>query len=231
MATMEELRAELGAASIELKQLSDKCDAQAAVIERVRALVALFDGHLVPRARLIEALAAAPEHTAPKANEPGAPHDLLKQVEQARRDLSAATARIAELERALTGREARYVQAQEDRNAANDRAEAAESTCKALRNELSRDMTASGEAEAVSLRAEVDRLRDERDEAEEHKRQADTSKLEERKLRIKADRSLAAATALLRQVHADQAPTVSLLCAIGDHLDDQAPTRREAERG
>jgi chromosome segregation ATPase len=163
--------------------------------------------------------------------EPGAPHDLLKQVEQARRDLSAATARIAELERALTGREARYVQAQEDRNAANDRAEAAESTCKALRNELSRDMTASGEAEAVSLRAEVDRLRDERDEAEEHKRQADTSKLEERKLRIKADRSLAAATALLRQVHADQAPTVSLLCAIGDHLDDQAPTRREAERG
>lgn len=44
------------------------------------------------------------------------------------------------------------------------------------------------------------------------------------------EQHLAAANALLRQVHAEQAPTVSLLCAIGDHLSAQPAATPDHDR-
>jgi hypothetical protein len=66
--------------------------------------------------RLIDAfLSSTPapsEHTAPKANEPGAPHDLLKQVEQARRERDASNARAEAAEERAFERNAQLMRAE-----------------------------------------------------------------------------------------------------------------------
>jgi uncharacterized protein involved in exopolysaccharide biosynthesis len=66
------------------------------------------------------------------------------------------------------------------------------------------DLWQRAESEAAALRAEVERLRCERNVFHGRVGQLESN--------------LAEARALLRQVHAEQAPTVSLLCAIGDLL-------------
>jgi hypothetical protein len=57
-----DLAAKLEGLGVLYDELDAKCDAQAAVIERVRALADTFNGYVVPRARLLEAIATAPEH-------------------------------------------------------------------------------------------------------------------------------------------------------------------------
>ncbi len=162
---LEQLAAEWKQAAEEyradLQVERDRSRAQAAVIERVRQWL-LYSEELLPLTRIqraSDALAAAPEATAPDTPDEGE-SDLsaaLARVEHETARADAANARVAELERECDSHVQDTLRLSEDLVAANDRAEAADRRAQSW--ERGHDYAWSekqlAESEAEALRAQL----------------------------------------------------------------------------
>ena len=204
--------------------------AQVAVIERVRALAEEWetsddDADLdLIAGELLDALAAAPEHAAPE-----------KLGQDALERLAAANARVAELEADVCERETHRDLAEAARDAANDRADAAETDLQITVNQRDRAESEAAalrvklldrEAKFVDKHAEVVALRAELDKV--NAKYADA-----RDRCIAAQDSLSTATELLRQGLRFVPPTNGVQERWGDAVrallpTAPAPTEREA---
>lgn len=230
----ESLELELDGKHSTLVETADKLRAAETSLAAADALLAEWRDQALDSGwlRFTDLIRQTGSHLAAQVKPPEATADWFEvQVEALQRDLSAANARIAELEAInrglgleVTAARARIAELEamakgdrealhrvlDDRDAANARAEAAEKSEREWKHWRATAVKACDKAEA-EVDSLTNRLRLRRDERDLY------------------EWRLAAATALLRQVHAEQAPTVSLLCAISDLLSSTpAPSERAA---